>query len=99
MNAIDAAKNAHTSQRPSAFTAVLARRLGRTGAGGLIDHPALLFISIKRPDDPIAGFTFYRVPPYEPCLHAQRDRERGWRDRGRCGHDAPLSRDAHSRGV
>jgi hypothetical protein len=99
------------SHRPSAFTAVLARRqFDGSGAAGLIEssaggqsfpisrQPSFLHRCIG-PESGIGGITFCRAPPYEPCLRVQRDRERGWRDRGRCEHDAPLSRDARSRGV
>ena len=58
MNAIDEAKNAGTSQRPSAFTAVLARRLKRTGAGGNRSPRPPFYIDVKRPDDRIAGLLF-----------------------------------------
>jgi hypothetical protein len=93
--------------------AVLARRQfdgsGATGqiessAGGQsfpISRQPSFYASVYgyRPAFGIGGITFCRAPPYEPCLRAQRDRELGWRDRGQCEHDAPLSHVARYRGV
>lgn len=104
-------KRPRPSHRPSAFTAVLARRqFDGSGAAGLIEssaggqsfpvsrQPSFLHRCIG-PASGIGGITFCRAPPYEPGLRGQRGRERGWRDRGQCEHDAPLSRDVRCRGV
>jgi hypothetical protein len=93
--------------RPSNDSEAIARKCARKSAwpvrAGIIpDQPPALFstsVCGYRPASGIGRITFCRAPPCEPCLRAQRDRERGWRDRGQCEHDAPLSRDARSRGV
>lgn len=86
------------------------RTCNGSGAAGLIEssaggqsfpisrQPSFLHRCIG-PASGIGGITFCRAPPYEPGLRGQRGRERGWRDRGQCEHDAPLSRDVRCRGV